>query len=257
MELSCCLWALGGDGEEQLSAVAEAGFDRIDIRPDALQGTAARNRARALGLEVNCIAAAHGLPEGVSLDNAATTARAQEHIGEALEHGADLGADTAYLVSEWDISPGGLACYGRAVTALAEEAAALDLKLCIEPFPDRALTTVASTLDFLQGIGHPNLYVLFDLGHVQIAGEDPEDSIEMAGAQLGYVHLDDNDGQGDLHLPLLEGILTQEVLERTFAALHRISYPGAVSLELSDKLPDPLGGLVGGRKLTEPLLGSD
>ena len=44
-------------------------------------------------------------------------------------------------------------------------------------------------------------------------------AIAAAGAQLGYVHLDDNDGRNDSHLALLDGVMSAETLCRTFAAL--------------------------------------
>ena len=77
----------------------------------------------------------------------------------------------------------------------------------MEHFPGTALPTVSETLAFLQGVDHPNLYLLFDTGHAQISGEEMVATIKAAGPQLGYVHLNDNDGLGDFHLPLLDGII--------------------------------------------------
>ena len=126
---------------------------------------------------------------------------------------------------------------------MAARAQVLGLKFCVEHFPGLALPTVAATLEFLRQVDHPNLYLLFDLGHAQISGEDPVAAIESAGSRLGYVHLDDNDGRGDHHLSLLDGVLTQTSLRQTFKALGDVGYGGAVSLELNAELPDPLGAL--------------
>ncbi len=57
------------------------------------------------------------------------------------------------------------------------------------------------------------------------------------------MHLDDNDGQGDLHLALYDGILTEPALRATFDALRRAGYSGRASLELHPDLPDPLDAL--------------
>ena len=46
------------------------------------------------------------------------------------------------------------------------------------------------------------------------------------------MHLDDNDGVGDLHLALHDGVLTKESLRATFDALKQHGYSGRVSLEL-------------------------
>ena len=52
------------------------------------------------------------------------------------------------------------------------------------------MPTALGTLDFLNTIDHPNLYLLLDVGHLQISNEDPVDVIERAGDHLGYVQSD-------------------------------------------------------------------
>jgi sugar phosphate isomerase/epimerase len=133
---------------------------------------------------------------------------------------------------------------------LADRADELGIKLCVEHFPGTALPTVATTLGLLRAISHPNLYLLFDIGHAQISKEDPAAAIQAAGAQLGYVHLDDNDGVGDLHLGLTDGVLTEGVLQAALAALVNIGYGGEVSLELNPELEDPLTALKKSREIT-------
>ena len=131
----------------------------------------------------------------------------------------------------------------------AERAAANGVRLCVEHFPGTALPSAAATLDFIRAIDHPNLGLLFDIGHVQISGEDPASVIRQAGQRLAYVHLDDNDGQSDLHWALLDGVLTAETLRDTFRALADIGYSGPVSIELSPRLRDPFGALQRSRQL--------
>ena len=139
--------------------------------------------------------------------------------------------------------------YSWSLALAADRASAMGLKLCIEHFPGRALPTVAATLDFLKGIGHPNLYLLFDIGHAQMSGEDAGEAIRSAGPRLGYVHLDDNDGVGDLHLSLTDGVLTEAGLQTAFEALGEAGYDRSVSLELSPKLPDPMEALKRSREI--------
>ena len=88
-----------------------------------------------------------------------------------------------------------------------------------------------------------------DTGHLQISGEDPIETIKSAGEMLGYVHLDDNDGVGDLHLALLDGVLKREVLSDTLAVLGDVGYTGTVSLELNPGLPDPIDALRRSREI--------
>jgi hydroxypyruvate isomerase len=256
MNLSCCIWALSGPENEMLTSLAEAGFCWIDLRLQDLNSEVAQIKARELGLTVSCIGASFGMPEGATLDNAnpQVAAQALAHVKKVLVHGAALGAAAAYVVPDMDAGREALARYGHSLAAAADEAANLGLKLCVEHFPGRALPTAAATLNFLQGIGHPNLYLLFDIGHIQMAGEDPAATIEAAGSKLGYVHLDDNDGQNDQHLALLDGVLTKATLQRTFAALQNIGYTGSISLELNPNLPNPLQALKQSRLITLSLL---
>ena len=257
MILSCCIWALSGPEQDTLAHLAAAGFTRIDVRPFSLTSAAAQAGARALDLHVSCVAASHQMPDEAALGStdADSASRALEHIEEALAHSAAIGATTAYVVPEKDGSQEALCRWARALTRAAERAAALGLKLCVEHFPGGALPTVAATLDFLRDIDHPALYLLFDIGHAQMSGEDPAAAISQAGPRLGYVHLDDNDGCNDQHLALLDGVMTEESLQRTFAALEDIDYGGAVSLELSPELPDPLAALKESREIVRTVVG--
>jgi len=253
MILSCCIWALSGPEEEVLRRIAGAGFRWIDVRPDLLEAEGAPERLRDLGLQVSCMATSFGVPEGGALDSPEeeAVAQAMAHTEKALEFGASLGARVAYVVPEADGSEEALARYARSLARAADWAAERGLKLCIEPFPGRSLSTAAATLGFIRRIGHPNLYLLLDVGHAQVSGEEPAEVVESAGDRLGYVHLDDNDGRNDQHLSLTDGVLTEETLRRTFAALAAAGYDGAVSLELNPQLPDPLAGLQESRQIVE------
>lgn len=238
MPLAACIWALTCPEETALTHIADAGFTHIDIRPCWLRTPDLQQQTQDLGLTISCIAASAEMPEGASLvgDNPQP---ARDHICRAFEHAASLGATTAYLVPEGD-DPNRFA---ESLPILAESAQTAGLKLGIEHFPGTILPTVPFTLDYLQKIGHPNLYLLFDIGHAQMANENPADMIALAGDRLAYVHLDDNDGENDLHLGLCDGVLTEDVLQSTFAALQSANYTGNMSLELKPDIPDPLDAL--------------
>src|SRR5205085_4210790 len=122
---------------------------------------------------------------------------------------AQLGATHAYLVPGFDDSRGGLARFAEGCALLADHAAAQMIRLCVEAFPGRALPGVATTLDWLKQVGHPNLALLLDVGHCLISREEPSRAVAQAGAFIGYVHFDDNDGVNDVHWPLLTGRLTE------------------------------------------------
>ena len=133
---------------------------------------------------------------------------------------------------------------------LGDCAAPYGIRLGIEHFPGRALPSVAATLAFLDELDHPNVGLLLDIGHAQMSGEALPDAIAAAASRLCYVHLDDNDGVGDLHLALYDGVLTPVALAEAFAALAAHGYRGRASLELNPALPNPLGALVRSRAAT-------
>jgi sugar phosphate isomerase/epimerase len=109
-------------------------------------------------------------------------------------------------------------------------------------------------LAWLEELDHANLRLLLDIGHCLITAEEPADIVRCAGARLGYVHLDDNDGVGDLHWPLLTGRLAEPTLRAALEALREIQYRGALSLELMASNPEPIEGLRRSKAIVDRLL---
>ena len=96
--------------------------------------------------------------------------------------------------------------------------------------------------------------MLIDVGHCLISGEDPAELIAVAGERFSYIHFDDNDGQSDLHWPLLAGQLTESQLASTLAALRQAGYDRGLCLELNPDHGDPIENLRQGKALLERLL---
>ncbi len=251
MYLSCCVWALTASPGEVLSDMESLGFRWIDIRPDFAPLKEVHSLSERHSLGVSSIAASFGVPKDASLDSSdkKTRGRALAHVEQAVRDCAALGGRVVYLVPGPNDSKAALREYADSLARVAEFAAERDVKVCIEHFPGTALPTAAATLGYLDSIGHPNLGLLFDIGHVQISGEEPASVLREAGERLFYVHLDDNDGKGDLHWSLLDGVMTKETLRGAFEALKEIGYSGAVSLELNPGLPDPFQALKRSRQI--------
>ncbi|MDA0333766.1 MAG: sugar phosphate isomerase/epimerase [bacterium] len=254
--ISCCAWALDGSEAGVLTQLHTMGLRAVDIRPGGLRSSAAQSQRAALALDVCCVAASHELPEGAALDStdAAAVEAARRHIENALRHAAACGADCAYIVPQAPIDADSLDRYAAVLPGLADHGAQLGVRLCIEHFPGTALPTVAATLSFLQRLQHANLYLLFDIGHAQMSQEDPREALTAAGDRLGYVHLDDNDGIGDLHLALADGLLTPQSLTDLFTVLDDVGYAGPVSLEMKGDLPDPADAIQRSFAITQQLL---
>jgi len=228
-----------------LRQVRDLGFDWIDIQPGQLQTLESQLLAQELGLRIACVGATFGLPAGAALDHPQRAPRqsAIAHCQRAIEIAARGGAEVVYVVPGAAAGLAALERYAAALVRLAEAAQAQGLKLALEHFPGRALASAGETLEFIRQVGHDNLYLLYDSGHIQISGEDPPAVIHNAGDRLAYVHFDDNDGLRDLHWPLLQGVMDEAALFATLKALQAIGYDGALSLELSPSLPQPAAAL--------------
>ena len=257
MRIACCIWALSESETDTLRQIHEIGFDTIDIQPGQQRSLESRLLAQELGLRISCVGASFGLPDGAALDHVEPNGRqrALDHVIGAINHAADIAADTVYVIPGIEAEPAAIARYRRSIAQLADVAAEREIKLAIEHFPGMALPTAGETLQFIRQLDHDNLYLLYDSGHIQMSGEDPETVIANAGDKLGYVHFDDNDGLSDLHWSLLDGVMTDESLVATLRALDAVGYQGALSLELNPSLAKPANALTDSRDvLTRAML---
>ncbi len=236
MQIAGCLWSLPGSPIEAARVAADAGFDSIDVDP----GFAGAG-LRAENLPVTCVAVAHRMPAGAALDAAdeAEQAAAIEHALGGLAEASELGASVAYVGPPSTEDEEFRRRYRTAACRLADVAQNLGIHLGIEHFPGRGLPTVAATLAFIRETDHPNLYLVLDVGHCQIAGESVPESVRAAGDRLAYVHVDDNDGRADRHFGLLQGIQTEDDLRGLLDALREHGYDGPIGVETSPKLDRP------------------
>ena len=249
MKLACCVWALTTPETEMLHQISDLGFQWIDVQPGNLRSPETRKTVRELGLSVSCLGASFDMPAGASLDHDDESKRRQalDHVADAIRHAADLGADTTYVIPGQNESPAALARYGDSLAELADIASDAGIKFAVEHFPGTALHSAEATLNFISSLGHENVHLLYDSGHIQMTGEDPTRVITAAGDRLAYVHFDDNDGVGDLHWALLDGVMTEQTVRETFKALDNTGYAGSISLELSPALANPAGALARSR----------
>jgi sugar phosphate isomerase/epimerase len=256
--ISAMLTSLPLDFEPALRQAATLGFRHVDVVALDERPQAHLEALADAGVIVSCCPLGRGLIPAQTLD--ATDLADRRAAVEAMErHIADaarLGATHAYVIPGMDATDAGRTRFADACTQLAEFAAQRMVKLCVEHIPGRALPTAAAMLAWLEQEARPNLYLLLDVGHCLITGEDPAGVVRQAGARLGYVHLDDNDGVGDVHWPLLTGRLTAEILQAVCGTLTEVGYRAAVALELNPQNADPVAALRDGKALLERFYGN-
>src|ERR671924_27624 len=81
---------------------------------------------------------------------------------------------------------------------------------------------------------HPDVRFHLDVGHAHLAGDTTGELLAAFGDRLAHVHVSDNFGVDDLHLPLGAGsIAWRDVIDR----LRGIGYDGTVTLEMHS--PEP------------------
>jgi sugar phosphate isomerase/epimerase len=254
--LSVLLTSLPLDFAAALAETVRLGFTHVDVVALAERPAAHLDALGDSGLLVGCASLGRDLPPGCRLDATDVGARRQavQVVRQQVADAARLGATCAYLVPPADDHGAGLTAFAEVCSLLAEHAAGRMVRLCVEPIPGRLLPDARKTLAFLDEVAHPNLGLLLDVGHCLISGEDPAGVARQAGGRLALVHLDDNDGQGDLHWPLLTGRLTAAHLEELARALREIGYRGALTLELNPDNPDPVKALRESKAVAEQLL---
>jgi sugar phosphate isomerase/epimerase len=256
MQLAAFLTSYPGDFATACSAAAASGFTHVDVVARQDRPPQDLEVLADTGLLVSCAALGRGLaPEQVLdapavADRRAAVAAVEQQIADA----ARLGASHVYIVPGIDAGTDALARFAEACGLLAEFARARMIRLCLEHIPGRALPSVATTLDWLERAGPPNCGLLLDVGHCLITNEDPAETIRRGGPRLAYIHLDDNDGVGDLHWPLLTGRLTRETLVNVLAAWAERGDELPLALELNAANPGADDAMRQGKELVERLV---
>ncbi len=115
---------------------------------------------------------------------------------------------------------------------LASRAVLYGVTLCYEnmPFPHLPITTPSQIAAFVRET-HPALRVCLDTGHAGCLGVSPAEAVYQIGSSLlACLHIHENDGLRDAHLPLGSGNVNWSAFAK---ALNDIGYRGSLCLEAS------------------------
>ncbi|WP_400195377.1 sugar phosphate isomerase/epimerase family protein [Lysinibacillus telephonicus] len=114
----------------------------------------------------------------------------------------------------------------ESIIELCELANHANVKLAIENvgYNGTSILTMEEYVEFLKEVPEEAGY-LIDVGHAQLNGWDIASVIRQTSSRLIALHLHDNDGQGDLHLPIGKGVIEWEVIFHELRDLNlEISY---------------------------------
>ena len=150
----------------------------------------------------------------------------------------------------WTQAATGLARYADSLGVLGDCAASYGIRLGIRAFSRPRPAECSGNAGLPRRTGPPERGITAGYRPCADVRRALPDAIAAATSRLCYVHLDDNDGVGDLHLALYDGVLTPNALAEAFAALAAHGYRGRASLELNPALPNPLDALVRSRAAT-------
>ena len=252
LPISALLTSLPLSVEDGLIELANLGFSHVDLVALDERPAPHLDALAESGLIVSCVALGRELPPEHALDAESRTLRSETvtFIRRQINDAAYLGATHAYLVPGSNDSESGRAYFSEGCKILSEIAADRMIQLCVEHMPGSWLHSAAGTLLWLEREKLHETKLLLDVGHCLISEEVPAAIVHEAGERLGYVHMDDNDGENDLHWALLKGRLTQSTLERTVEALIDQQYNHCLSLELKPEHTNRKD-LVEGKRLLE------
>jgi sugar phosphate isomerase/epimerase len=217
--------------EEALRGLAEAGFENVEI--GAVKGFLEHVDPDDPDVE-GCrrLLAEHGLT-CVSMSGHAPLHQeiGRRRLTNVLRAGKELGIQVLNTFTGDAETPEEIEAFKTNVRAIADEAQAAGIRLCIET-DSNLLPTAKIGRPILDDIGHDWIQFNYDPGNVRYyTGAVPEEDIEFALDRLGHFHLKDQRGGKDVKdfPPLGEGdVDIPHILRR----LADTGFSGPVSMEI-------------------------
>ncbi len=228
----------------EIKALAALGFDYLELCMDPPHGMAENLRPKLP--EVRSVLSGEGLglpvahmPTFVWLADVYPSIR-EASVTEtlkALSLAAEIGVEKVvlhpgYLTGLMNFTPDiGKGYASESLDRILEEAARLGIMVCLENMFPRAghMFRPEEFADVLQK--YPRLMMTLDLGHANIRA--PKDRtaafVRAAHGRIGHVHVGDNNGQEDEHLPVGAGRVD---VAGGLAAIKASGYDSTITLEV-------------------------
>ncbi|MEZ4767038.1 MAG: sugar phosphate isomerase/epimerase family protein [Caldilineales bacterium] len=224
---------------EEIDAVAADGFDFVDLtleapksEPGQIDVNAVRRALDDHGLGIVCHAAPY-LP--VDNPSAAVRRAALDELLRCLDMAAQLGA--RLLTTHYVGFPGfwpetaGYELYAQLYGHLCGEGASRGVLVAMENQPRNSHQLKHFREIFARS---PDLYLLLDVGHANIDVQRnlAREYLFALADRLAHVHISDNDGTADQHLPLGAPSKRGVSWRKVVADLKSFRYDGTVTIEV-------------------------
>jgi sugar phosphate isomerase/epimerase len=219
--------------------VLAAGFDSLEVsRPpfyDKLATTGTRKTfaawAAKLGLRL------YGFDCWVEVEPYRAREETLAGFRKAMEFATDLNLGMVITHDPWarvnqDLGPAESLRQSLVLfQEVADMAAARCLQLVFEPHPDTLSMDNAWAVDFIDGLGRPNVGILYDCCHYGVGQPNGYlEAITKLGGRIKHIHFSDGDRKTyALHLPIGEGELD---LNAVVASLKAIRFKGTLTNDM-------------------------
>jgi protein FrlC len=233
--------------DEAVRRIAAAGFDAIDIwagRPHVYRRDFSATELQELrrlitqsGLTIaSLMPAFYRYPYNLSSTNAIVQQDTFAYMKECLDNAAALGAPIVLIVPKrslhgqsredaWKRMLEGI----DAVSLYARQyGISLGLEACNAHVTD-LVNTAEDALRACRELGHDNLGVVLDTGHIHLSTESAAEAIARCGTRLLQMHVNDNDGKQQQNLIPGDGTFD---FAACLASLRQAEYDTVLSAEL-------------------------
>jgi sugar phosphate isomerase/epimerase len=240
-------------GREHLQAIADAGFDCVELFAtrthfDYHDPAAAQRLGEwlaATGLTLHSVHApiTDSLIKGVwgtPYSNASADAKKRAQCVQESAHALNIARTLPYkflvvhvgVPDEYAAPSDNMRdAARRSIEEMAERAAEAGVRLALEVIPN-ALSTPESLIRMIDDeLELPAIGICMDVGHAHVMNGEVADAIETVSGHLVTTHIHDNDGKRDQHLTPFAGSLDWP---GTLMGFQKIGYDGVLLMELAN-----------------------
>ncbi len=232
------VWVGGWDRsqcEYAVASTAAAGYDLVEVsgmQPAAIDIAHTRETLENAGLASTVTL---GLPVSgdINSEDPVRIEQGRRILLGALDLTSGIGSDFLGGVifgalNKYDVPTTDAARRNSAavIREIAQEAQTRGVRIGLEfvnRYESNLLNTVQQTLDYIDLVGEPNVYVHADVYHMNIEERNFRDPLLACGDRLGYIHIGESN-RGYLGTGTID-------FDEIFAALTEMDYRGAVTFE--------------------------